>query len=241
MMYTALARVYDLLSYDFDYPAWTERYESMIRRVRPDAVEICDAGCGTGALTIGLSQKGYRLIGIDLSGDMLSVASDKARKAGQRIAFVKQDMRKLQLPHPVDAVISACDGVNYLNRPESVISFFSAAWQNLTPGGALAFDVSNRFKLEKMGREPLYAEETDDCAYIWQNEFDAENAVLRMDISFYIKGEDGKYERFCETHKQKAWKREEIVSLLTQAGFCDIEAVGTDGDEEGRIYFSARK
>ena len=241
MMYTALARVYDLLSYDFDYPAWILRYEEMIRRVKPDVREICDAGCGTGALTIGLSQKGYKLTGIDLSGDMLSAASDKARKAGQQIAFVRQDMRSLSLPHPIDAVISACDGVNYLVKPDAVKSFFKSAHSNLKPGGALAFDISNSLKLESMGAEGLYAEETEDCAYLWQNEFDSDTRILCMDLSFYIKAPDGRYDRFSETHRQKAWRCEEITQALEETGFCDITVCGSDESEDKRVYFSAKK
>ena len=241
MMYAALARVYDLLSYDFDYPAWIERYEALIRRVNPNAHEICDAGCGTGALTIGLSQKGYKLTGIDLSGDMLSVASDKARKAGQQIAFVKQDMRALALPHPVDAVISACDGVNYLTKPEAVKSFFSSARACLKPGGALAFDISNEKKLTDMGAEGIFAEETDECAYLWQNEFNEETRLLRMDLSFYIKAPDGRYDRYEETHRQRAWRSGEIGQLLLESGLCDIAVLGSDAGDEKRIFFSAKK
>ncbi len=241
MMYESLARVYDLLSYDFDYAAWTERYERLILKKKPDAREICDAGCGTGALTLRLCEKGYTLIGVDLSGEMLSVASDKARSSGMRIPFVKQDMRSLSLPHAVDAVICACDGVNYLTRPQGVLGFFKAARENLKGGGALAFDISSRSKLITMARERLYAEETEECAYLWQNEYDEEAHILRMDLSFYIRSEDGKYERFTETHRQRAWTKAEITELLEQSGFCDIEAEGEDDGEEKRIFFSAKK
>lgn len=241
MMYAALAHVYDLLSYDFDYDAWTQRYEGMILRVKPDVREICDAGCGTGALTLRLSQKGYKLTGIDLSGDMLSVASDKARQAGQRIAFVKQDMRCLTLPHPVDAVICACDGVNYLTKPQAVREFLTSAHACLKPGGPLAFDISNRLKLLSMGKDRVYAEETEDCAYLWQNEFDEETQVLRMDLSFYLKAPDGRYDRSEEMHRQRAWKREEIEEMLNETGYEDVIADGTDEGEEKRIFFSARR
>ena len=201
MMYSALARVYDLLSYDFDYLSWTDRYEKMLLAIKPDVQEICDAGCGTGALTIRLSQKGYTLTGVDLSEDMLFVASDKAHKAVQHITFVKQDMRALSLPHPVDAVMCACDGVNYLTKPVDLRSFFKSAHACLKPGGALAFDISNRNKLLSMGADRVYAEETEDCAYLWQNEFDEESQILRMDLSFYIKAPDGRYDNFHEDRK----------------------------------------
>ena len=79
MSYQNLAEVYDRFAYDFDYDAWTDWYEKRILDLRPGSREICDVGCGTGPLAVRLAQKGYKVTGIDLSEDMLRVASDKVR------------------------------------------------------------------------------------------------------------------------------------------------------------------
>ena len=234
MMYSALAGVYDRLAYDFDYAQWADRYISLLKRHGGDLHEIVDMGCGTGTLGIELSKRGYKITAMDLSGDMLSVASDKARKAGQRIAFSKQDMRHFAVPHLVDGIFCACDGVNYLTKDEGAISFFNCARAALKKGGALAFDVSGPEKLQGMARQQRFFEETDDCAYIWVNQM--EGSILTLEISFYIKCDDGRYERFHETHRQRAWSAGELCDLLSQAGFTDISSE-TDA---GRIYFSAK-
>ena len=244
MMYASLAGIYDSLAYDFDYAAWCELYEELLKKNNGSISEICDAGCGTGTLTVALSRKGYRMTGTDLSGDMLSVASDKAHLSGQRITFVKQDMRQLLLPHKVDAVMCACDGVNYLTTPNALKAFFGAVFSNLKAGGAFAFDISNREKLLGMGKEKLYAEETDACAYLWQNEF--EDDILKMYLSFYIRAADGRYDKTTETHSQRAWKKCEILDALNEAGFVNVESIGDDEAENPRlggkrIFFSAAK
>ena len=100
---------------------------------------------------------------------MLRVASDKARRAGLSVRFVRQDMRRLALPHPVDAVICACDGVNYLLKPGDVKAFFSSARAALKTGGVLEFDISSRYKLEHVLGNGFFGEERPDAAYLWQN------------------------------------------------------------------------
>lgn len=92
-----------------------------------------------------------------------------------------------------------------------------------------------------MGAEGIFAEETDECAYLWQNEFNEETRLLRMDLSFYIKAPDGRYDRYEETHRQRAWRSGEIGQLLLESGLCDIAVLGSDAGDEKRIFFSAKK
>ena len=103
-------------------------------RAVPGAAECA---CGTGSLTVRLAQSGMAMTGVDLSAAMLRQAEKKARDYGVEAAFVRQDMKKLTLPRRVGAVLATCDGVNYLTTPEDVRAFFSAAYRNLLPGGAL--------------------------------------------------------------------------------------------------------
>ena len=246
MTYGSLAEVYDAFTYDFDYEAWADWYLKLITDRLPGAREICDVGCGTGSVTVPLARRGYRLTGVDLSGEMLQRAAEKARRNGLRIPFVCQDMRLLSLPHPVDAIICACDGVNYLTSPKDAEAFFRRAHQGLKPGGVLAFDISNEEKLTEMGRIGLFGEDLEDKAYLWQNRYDPEKRLIEMNLSFFVDRGDGLFERFCETHRQRAHRAEELVQLLDRAGFGDVRVNGGDsGESEGpggkRAYFSAVK
>ncbi len=184
MSYQNLAEVYDRFAYDFDYDAWTDWYEKRILDLRPGAREICDVGCGTGPLAVRLAQKGYKVTGIDLSEDMLRVASDKVRAWGVPVRLVRQDMRALLLPRRVDAIVCACDGVNYLTDEKSVQRFLKCAREALKSGGVLAFDISNAGKLREMGRVGLYGEDLENETYLWQNEYDENTSLLTMRLAF---------------------------------------------------------
>ena len=245
-MYAALAPVYDALAYDFDYDAWTQKYLELLLQKNESIKEICDCGCGTGEIAVRLAKKGFKVTGIDLSGDMLGVASDKARKAGVKIPFIRQDMRHLTLPHKQDAIICACDGVNYLTSDRAAEEFFASAYKALKPGGALAFDISNRAKLLKLASDGQYFEDDEERTYIWQNTFDENKQVLRMEICFFLRQEDGRYIKTRETHLQRAYKAQEIEAMLKKSGFESISVFGSDADmgegaDKNRVYFAAVK
>lgn len=246
MTYDLLSDVYDRFTDDFDYDAWTKWYLYLVGLVAPGAKDICECGCGTGSVSVRMAKKGYRITGIDLSEDMLRVASDKARAWGVKIRFARQDMRALALPKPVDAIVCPCDCVNYLTDDRSLNAFLARAFESLKSGGALAFDISNREKLLKMGADGLYADDRENETYLWMNEYDEKTGTLRMKLTFFVRETDGRYRRFEETHIQRVYRTEELVNALSRAGFSEIRVFGGDeGESEGpggkRVYLLARK
>lgn len=240
--YMGFAGIYDLLMDDFNYPEWANYYLELIHEHRPDAKTICECACGTGSITLELAKKGYSLIGVDISQDMLENAAEKARNVGQMIRFVRQDMCRLQLPKPVDALICTCDGVNYLTSEKRVRTFFETVYRQLRPGGVFAFDISSAHKLKKVIGNAFFGEERDDVAYLWQNCLDGD--IVNMDITFFVQTENGLYERFQENHRQRAHENDAIANMLTETGFREVRIYGDRNfsapkDDELRIHFSA--
>lgn len=206
-------------------------------------MSVADVACGTGEMTLRLHRAGHRLIGVDVSEDMLFVAQEKARQSGVSIPFVCQDMKALSLHKGVDAVVSVCDGVNYLLSMEDVLAFFKAAYQALSPGGMLLFDVSSEYKLQNVLACNTFAEDEGDCAYIWKNMYDAKSRFISMELTFFAQ-KDGLFERFTETHIQRAHRESELSSLLESAGFSDIMAFDAFtrnpvADQSERLQFVA--
>lgn len=243
-MYDEFATVYDEFMDDFDYPAWADYYLALLSSRRCPGGEICECGCGTGSLSLELKRRGAELICSDISDSMLRVASDKARRAGLSVRFVRQDMRRLALPHPVDAVICACDGVNYLLKPGDVKAFFSSARAALKPGGVLAFDISSRYKLEHVLGNGFFGEERPDAAYLWQNTFDPQRCQVTMDLTFFVSAGGGLYRRFAERQVQRAHDAQEILCWLRETGFEDPQVYGDrtfelPREDELRLHFCA--
>mgnify|MGYP002565296051 CR=1 FL=1 len=245
-MYTGFAEIYDELMTDVDYDAWADFYCKMMEGFGIRGGKLAECACGTGGLTLPLFRHGFHVTGVDLSQDMLWRAAQKARAQGMAIPFVRQDMRQLRLHRPMDAVLATCDGVNYLLSAERVRAFFRAAHAAIRPGGALAFDVSSRYKLETLLGDGFFGEEREEAAYLWQNRLDKKRRVLRMDITFFVREADGRYRRFQEEHEQRAHSAAELTAWLEAEGFQNVEVFGDQtfdapGAEEKRLHFLARR
>lgn len=246
-MYDDFAGVYDTLMDDYDYDAWSAYYLSLICDALGElSKRAVECACGTGSLTVRFAQAGLPVVGVDLSASMLRRAEEKARKWGVEAAFVRQDMRKLTMPRRVGAVLCTCDGVNYLTTLEDVKTFFERAYEQLLPGGVLCFDCSSRHKLETVMGNAFFGEERDGLAMLWKNTLNSQTHVLTMDVTFFVREEDGRYRRFREEHRQRAHSEQEIISLLKETGFEDICAYGemrrdAPRDTDIRIHYTARK
>ena len=242
--YADLAGWYDLLMDDVDYAAWADYYMRLLGRAGVVPARLCDCACGTGAMSVQFAARGIQVTGVDLSGEMLERAQMRARRDGVRAMFVRQDMCALHLPRPVDALVCACDGVNYLLDDNRLNAFFQSARRALRPGGALAFDVSSAWKLQYTLGNNFFGEDRDDVTYLWFNRFDEAARTVTMELSFFTPEADGRYRRFDETHVQKAHEAEHLRALLSGNGFCNIEIFGdktlcAPEEDAPRIHFLA--
>ena len=246
-MYEDFAGVYDALMDDYDYDAWAAHYLTLMRDAQGALpARAAECACGTGSLTVRLAREGIDMVGVDLSRSMLRHAEEKARQWGVQPTFVCQDMRRLTLPRRVGAVLATCDGVNYLTGEADVRAFFRAAYAALLPGGCLCFDCSSRHKLEDEMGTAFFGEERDGIATLWQNRLSPETHVVTLDVTFFVREDDGRYRRFRETHRQRAHSEAELLGWLREAGFEDCRAFGgmrlnAPRLDDQRIHYQARK
>ena len=86
---------------------------------------ILDLGCGDGALTVTLLERGCDVVGVDSSPDMIAAA--KARGVNAHV----MDGHTLPFNHKFDAVFSNA-ALHWMTRPEAVIA---GVWHALKPRG----------------------------------------------------------------------------------------------------------
>ena len=91
--YTSFAQVYDLFMDNVPYDAWCAEVVKILGEYGITGGIVGDLGCGTGSLTERMAAKGYDMIGIDSSADMLEIAMEKKLEIGQDILYLCQDMR----------------------------------------------------------------------------------------------------------------------------------------------------
>lgn len=228
---------------DVDYDGWARYIAGFIG----NGATVLECACGTGEISLRLARTGFSVTATDVSEDMLMIASEKQRLAGLAMSglrFVRMDMREISSHKKVDCVIACCDGVNYLTSAQDLSAFFSGAASVLKPNGILLFDISTRYKLSTVLGNNCFSDNGRDAAYIWQNSYDERSKLIEMELTFFKrKGE--LYERFDETHIQRAHSVREIGARLKEAGFafeaysCFTKDPPAETDE--RIQFIARK
>ena len=260
-VYTDFADVYDIFMDDTPYQEWADFLVKLIKKygiskpVRDKEQGILDSernlvldlGCGTGTLTELLYQKGYDMIGVDLSQEMLNIALEKKEKSGSEILYLCQDMRELDLFSTVGTVISVCDSVNYLLENDEVEETFGLVNNYLYPGGIFLFDFNTVYKYEQVIGDTTIAENRDDCSFIWENYYHEEDRVNEYDLTIFVKEKKEElFRRFTETHFQRGYTLEEMKGFVERAGMEFVLALDADThkapiETSERIYVIARE
>lgn len=224
--YGEFAKVYDELMSDVNYDAWAAFYLAAFSRYGKNVQHIADVACGTGNITTRLARAGLSVIGIDIADNMLRIAQEKARKQGLTIPFVCQNASALSLHKPVDAVVCACDGVNYLLSEEEVQGFFSCARHSLKKDGLLIFDMSTPYKFKHILDGKTYGEDRGHIGYLWQNHVDWVSRLCAMALTVFQQQKEDIYHVFRENHVQRVHEKQEMEKWLTSSGFEILEILG---------------
>ena len=239
--YEALAGSYDALTEDVGYGKRLDFIEKLLCRSRIPVKLVLDLACGTGTMSWLLTQRGYEVIGVDGSEDMLAAAMSKGGETqGVPPVFLHQSMPKLDLYGTVDAAVCCLDSLNYLTDPKDVQRTFRRLHLFVAPGGMLVFDVNTAAKLAALDGQ-VFLDETEDTYCVWRTEYHRGLCTYYMDL-FRRRG-DGAWRRSAEVHRQRAYSVEELTAWLAAAGFGDVRVYGDmrmrrPRADEHRVYIS---
>lgn len=218
--YTSFAEVYDTFMDNVPYKEWAEYVNDILKKHGIEEGTVLDLGCGTGSMTEELDDLGYDMIGVDLSDEMLEIAVQKMEDAEREILYLSQNMRELELYSTVDAVVSACDSVNYILDMEELTEVFRLVNEYLEPGGVFFFDFNTKHKYRDIIGDQTIAEDREECSFIWDNYYYEEECVNEYELTLFIQEEedDTLYRKYQETHLQRGYTLEEMKTMIEDAG-----------------------
>lgn len=270
--YSDFSNVYDLFMDNVPYENWADMITKTLKSHGISEGLVLDLGCGTGTLTRLLADRGFDMIGIDSSEDMLMIAREKnyllkddlTEKSGinneiselnsgigtsddalcdefyectSEILYLCQDITDFELYGTVRAVVSTCDSLNYVAKPDELLKTFKLVNNYLDPDGIFIFDMNAPEKYEQVLKDNVFAENRDDASFIWENSFDEESRINEYALTLFLQDEEtGLFEKTEEYHYQRAYSRDEILSLLEKAGFEIIDS----HEEDLRLYYTVR-
>ncbi len=182
--YTSFAAVYDTFMDNVPYAEWGEYLYGLLNEYGIASGMILDLGCGTGAMTEYLAGRGYDMIGVDNSEEMLEIALEKKLKSGHDILYLCQDMREFELYGTVRAIVSICDSVNYITEPEELRQVFHWVNNYLDLDGVFIFDFNTEYKYREILGERTIAESREECREELRQVFHWVNNYLDLDGVF---------------------------------------------------------
>jgi SAM-dependent methyltransferase len=299
--YTGFAQVYDIFMDNVPYDAWAQYLAGLLGEYGVTGGLVLELGCGTGSITRRLANKGYDMIGIDNSEEMLEIARFKEYETTEElldkndsILYLEQDMRDFELYGTVSAVVSICDSINYITSNTDLLTVFRLVNNYLDPGGIFIFDMNTQYKYKYILGDHTIAENRDNCSFIWDNYYDEESGLNEYDVTIFVKLDDeteygqeenydgieedekaeiaetdekaeiaetdekaeiaeseeddapALYERYQETHYQKAYSIDTVKQLLEEAGMefiavYDAFTHNAPHEKSERVYFVVKE
>ena len=242
--YHAFALVYDRMMEEIPYER-CGNFESEQRKkfgIGDGLVlELC---CGTGTFTEMYDSKGFDMIGVDNSEEMLAEAVEKREQSGRSILYLNQDMREFELYGTVRAVISLCDTMNYLTEYDDLVNVCRLVNNYLDPNGIFLFDLKTDHYFKSIGCQS-FCDADEEVSFIWDNDYDEEKRINSYALTLFVQEEDNRYERFDEYHEQRAFSIDEVRCAIEESGMIFLSAIDKNGapatKDTDRVYIIARE
>ena len=218
--------------------------EGLALKHYPPGAELLDLCCGTGQLASVLTERGYRVTGVDGSEQMLRYARQHAPNA----SFTCADARDFELPDEFAIIISTYDSLNHLLTLEDVEAVFRNVYRHLKTGGIFVFDMNldSGFRSRWTERFHILSEAS---AVLINSRYDEADKLgtKRMNITAFTQDETDRalWRRNDVALTQRAYSVDELTEALTTADFDAIEVFDARNDlgmrDEGRAFFRAKK
>ena len=127
-------------------------------------------------------------------------------------------------------------------KQKKLLSAFRGAFAALKRNGIFWFDISSAYKLREKVANTVCADDREEVTYLAFNTLYRDR--VEMDVTLFVKEQDGRFSRFDETHTQYIHETDEVLTALKNAGFEILSVEGHLGESaEGsdRINFICRK
>jgi SAM-dependent methyltransferase len=189
-----------------------------IGRVNKSVLDLC---CGAGHLAAYFLEKGYHLVGIDLSEHMLQYARENARsyvESGQA-SFLQADASAFKLEQRFGLVVSTFDALNHLENEQALRKCFECV--HAVCDGYFLFDLNTRFGLRRWNNMTV-DESSEDAVIITRGIYDGQGDKAWTRITGFLQAPGGLWERFEQTAFNTVFDMQSVRRLLLDTGWKDI-------------------
>ncbi|MCL0329495.1 class I SAM-dependent DNA methyltransferase [Apilactobacillus xinyiensis] len=220
MIYTSFAQLYDEL---FDYNMYNHWLQFVKDNVDTSS-NIINIACGNGRLDCLLISQGYNVTGLDLSNDMLSIASKHANDMNLSLPLIKGNMLDLSTIDNYDVATCFDDSLCYLKSESEIETAFTNVFKHLNNGGKYLFDVITPYKTDVYYPGYMYNYHDESRAFMWSSYIGDAPHSVEHDLAFFFYNEEIEaYDSFNEIHYERTYDLKVYLDLLKKVGFKNIK------------------
>ncbi|MGN7986707.1 class I SAM-dependent DNA methyltransferase [Pedobacter sp. 22226] len=214
------SQYYDLLYRDKDYAAETDYLISLLDKYHSKGNKIIELGSGTGKHANLLAEKGYQILGIEQSPEMVEIANQNKKEG---VIFQVADITDFRSNTSFDIALSLFHVISYLTNNDNLIKTFKNVHQSLNIDGLFIFDVWHsaavNFQIPEK-RTKILRNQNIEVTRIANPVIYAELNVVEVNYDITVNElKDGTIHSFKEQHPMRHFSRPEIEILAYATGF----------------------
>jgi ubiquinone/menaquinone biosynthesis C-methylase UbiE len=220
--YDKLAPYYDRYTHLYQAQSWTRKLAALAEEFGLGGKRLLDVGCGTGKSFLPMLDRGWDVVGCDLSPAMLEIAKEKV---GPQVRLEVADMRQLPRFGSFDLVWALNDAVNNLRDDDQLTEALAGMARNLASGGVVLFDLNTAGTFQELADESD-CREIEGQTMIWTGLSPNFAPGGLVESRFEIAGDVAA----THIHRQRHFSEERVIEIADRIG---LSCLGVWGDFEG--------
>lgn len=187
--------------------------------------KFLDCPCGIGRISVPLAQKGIKVTGVDFTPSYLEELKEISRRRKVKIDLHCRDMRKIKFQNQFDAAGILGNSLGYTEKESDDIRVIKNMYRALKPGGRLIIHLVNRDWIIATF-SPDGWRQIGSLRILEQRTFDYRHS-RSLNVWYFIRdGAESQYDV-----KVRVYSFHELVKILENVGFKDIQGYGTTKDD----------
>jgi len=245
-IYEGFAEVYSSRKYPEFSKAMADILPKLLEEFGVEGKNLLDIACGEGTFAVKMAEKGFDVVGIDISREQIEIAKEK--DVDEEIDFKIQDMRELFFQGRFDVVTCWYDSLNYILDKDELLEVFKGVYNSLRKGGIFVFDMNTIYVMEEVWEEQtMVKEDSREIFDMIEQNYDEEKHITSIKLTSFLREDDGKWRKIEEVHRERGYSFEDLRNLFEDVGFKELSFLKdieekTEADEETeRVWFVLEK
>jgi ubiquinone/menaquinone biosynthesis C-methylase UbiE len=186
-------------------------------------MRILDCPCGYGRHSVGLAQRGFEVVGVDLNTEMLERAVQCAAGV-ERVTFVKENMLHLVYQREFDAVLNLFFSFGFFEAEEENERNLSRFFDALVTGGSFMMHTDINVSRITTGSYRFHEKRHLRSGRVLEIQEGYDREAKKLTGQWILLGPDGRQE--LPRYRHTIYTFEEFAELCRKVGFADVRGYG---------------